>query len=94
VLVGVIADDGGAANPAAAGYDLPFPVKTAKAARRLATRIEDGCAGQYAAVIAAATDPSTRALPLSWLFDAARRHVVWADSAPALPGLQRQAAAP
>lgn len=91
VLVGVIADAGGAANPAAAGYDLPFPVKTAKAARRLATSIEDGCAGQYAAVIAAATDPNARALPLSWLFDAAHRHLVWAGSAPALPGLQAPA---
>jgi hypothetical protein len=92
VLVGVIADAGGAANPAAAGYDLPFPVKTAKAARRLATSIEDGCAGQYAAVIAAAADPKARGLPLSWLFDAAHRHLVWAGSAPALPGLLPPAA--
>jgi hypothetical protein len=91
-LVGLIADAGGAANPAAAGYDLPFPVTTAKAARRLATTIEDSCAGQYATVIAAAADPSARALPLAWLFDAARGHLVWAGSAPALPGLQTPAA--
>jgi hypothetical protein len=90
-LVGVIADAGGAANPGAAGYDLPFPVRSGKAARRLATAIEDGCAGQYAAVIAAANDPGARALPMTWLFDAARRHLVWSGSAPALPGLQAPA---
>ncbi len=90
-LIAMIRVAGGAADPGAGGYVVPFPVASIASARRLASTIESRCAGNYAQLVSALGPPGARGVPLTWLLDAARRQASWSGVAPALPGLQEPA---
>ena len=73
--------------PAEAGYQLPFPVDSRGAARRLAVLVERRCATLYAAVVAA-TDGPARSFAAQSLAECAVAAVSWGDPGDAFPGLQ------
>jgi hypothetical protein len=93
-LVAMIRAAGGAADPGAGGYVVPFPVASIASARRLASTVESRCAGNYAQLVSALAPPGARGAPLTWLGDAARRQALWSGVAPALPGLQPATGSP
>jgi hypothetical protein len=73
-----------AADPA---YALPFAVTDAASARRLAIHLEDGCAGVFADLVAAAAAKDVRALAARLVRDCAERRVRWGARPVAFPGL-------
>jgi hypothetical protein len=77
---------------AAPAYSLPFPVASGAAARRLATRLEDGVAAAYADLVAAAGDQALRQLAARALQEAAVRAVRWRGRSLPFPGLTEVAA--
>ncbi|MET9021266.1 ferritin-like domain-containing protein [Actinopolymorpha sp. NPDC004070] len=70
-----------------AGYRLPFQVTGGSSARRLAAYLEDGCAGVFADLVAAATSSSVRTLGTDLLVDCARRRLDWGADPVAFPGV-------
>jgi hypothetical protein len=81
------------AEPVAAlgSYDLPEPTPTGAAVRGLAAGLEDGAAGAYADLVAAARGP-LRESAVAWLSEAAVRGAGWRGSgAGAWPGLAGRA---
>ena len=88
-LIVMIQAAGGAADPGAGGYALPFPVASAASARRLAALVEARCAGNYAQVVVGSVPASSRGASLAWLRDAAVQQSAWTGVAPVLPGLQQ-----
>lgn len=82
---------GGTPQPAAAAYELPFPVPDAAAALRLAAELEDRLAAVYADLVRAAA-PALRTEAATALREAAVRAVRWRGSGVAFPGLAERAA--
>ncbi|MBQ0830921.1 ferritin-like domain-containing protein [Streptomyces tagetis] len=78
---------------AAAGYALPFPVRDAAGAVRLAAELEDRVAGVYSDLVRAA-DGARRATAAGALREAAVRAVRWRGGSVAFPGLAERAGAP
>jgi hypothetical protein len=72
--------------PAAAGYQLPFPVHDARAAVRLVISLEDRLATAYLAVVAL-PEPGLRALGAQGVRSAALRAAAWRGVTVAFPGL-------
>ncbi|GAA2756776.1 ferritin-like domain-containing protein [Actinopolymorpha rutila] len=70
-----------------AGYRLPFQVTGGTSARRLALYLEDGCAGVFADLVAAATSSSVRTMGADLLVDCARRRLDWGADPKAFPGV-------
>jgi hypothetical protein len=77
------------ATPVAAdaGYRLPFQVTGGTSARRLAAYLEDGCAGVFADLVAAATSSDMRTMGTDLLVDCARRRLQWGADPEAFPGV-------
>jgi uncharacterized protein DUF4439 len=71
---------------AAPAYDLPFPVRSAGDARRLAAHLERQLAVGYARLVAASTGDE-RALAARTLQDAAVRTARWSGAVATFPGL-------
>lgn len=63
---------------AAAAYELPFPVRDAASAARLAIRLEAGVA-KAARALQASADPQLRRLAGRMLADATARQAAWRD---------------
>ncbi|MFC8721030.1 ferritin-like domain-containing protein [Kitasatospora sp. NPDC057198] len=80
----VLAAGGASPTAAAAGYRLPFPVKDADSAARLAAHLETQLTAAYADLAAhpAFRDPAAAALR-----ESALRAAHWGADLPALPGL-------
>jgi hypothetical protein len=76
----------GAPVAAAPAYALPFPVRTAADATRLATHLEESVAAVYADLVAAG-DGATRRLAAYALQEAAVRAVRWRGRSTPFPGL-------
>jgi hypothetical protein len=74
---------------AAPAYDLPFPVRNATEARRLASHLERRLAAGYARLVAASTG-TERAVAARALQDAAVRAARWSGAITALPGLHER----
>jgi hypothetical protein len=81
---------GGQPVAAAPAYSLPFPVRTAADARRLAAHLERRLAAGYARLVAASTD-AERQLAARSLQDAAVRAARWSGVSPSFPGLVERA---
>ncbi len=75
-------------SPAAPDYSLPFPVRSADAAVRLATRLEERVAGAYAEVVAAG-DAKLRRFAANEMRECALRATGWRGSSVPFPGLPR-----
>ncbi|MEZ7005943.1 ferritin-like domain-containing protein [Streptomyces sp. AD55] len=88
-----VRDLGGRPVAAAAGYTLPFPVRDAASAVRLAAELEDGVAGVYSDLVRAA-DGARRATAAGALREAAVRAVRWRGGSVAFPGLAERAGTP
>ncbi|WP_037913800.1 ferritin-like domain-containing protein [Actinacidiphila yeochonensis] len=84
-----VADLGGVPVAAAASYRLPFAVGSPKDAARLAAYLEDGVAGAYGDLVAAATG-GVRRDAAGALRAAAVRAVGWRGGSVAFPGLAEQ----
>lgn len=82
-LIVIIGEGAVAAEPL---YALPFPVRTADEARRLAAELERRCAAVYASVVARTVDGQRR-FAASALTDAAVRELTWGGRPDALPGV-------
>ncbi|MBT3154918.1 ferritin-like domain-containing protein [Streptomyces sp. CHD11] len=85
-LVRAVKDAGATPVAAAAGYALPFPVPDARAAVRLAARLEDRLAGVYADLVRASTGEGRRGAAEA-MREAAVRSVRWSGESVAFPGL-------
>lgn len=83
---------GGAPEPAAAAYALPFAVPDGVAAARLAAELEDRLAGVYANLVRASTGRRRREAAGA-LRESAVRSVRWKGSGVAFPGLTERGAA-
>jgi Domain of unknown function (DUF4439) len=81
-------------EPAAAAYTLPFEIDSASDARRLATRIEDGIAQAYAALVAASAQRGLRELGAAALGEAAVAVARWSRDTTAFPGLSTPSPSP
>ncbi|WP_030422705.1 ferritin-like domain-containing protein [Streptomyces sp. SCSIO 75703] len=88
-----VRDLGGRPVAAAAGYALPFPVRDAASAVRLAAELEDRVAGVYSDLVRAA-DGARRAAAAGALREAAVRAVRWRGGSVAFPGLAERAGTP
>jgi hypothetical protein len=86
-----VRDLGGAAEPAAAAYALPFPVPDAAAAVRLAAELEGRVAGSYADLVRASTG-ALRADAAAAMRESAVRGARWRGRSVAFPGLAERAA--
>jgi hypothetical protein len=71
---------------AAPAYELPFPVASASAARRLATRLEEGVAATYADLVRA-SGGELRELAGRALQEVAVRAAIWRGASVPFPGL-------
>lgn len=71
--------------PAAASYELPFPVTDAASARRLAVHLEERVAAIWRAALSSVTDLPDRQLAVSALTEAATRGVQWRLKVPGRP---------
>ncbi|MFI7098371.1 ferritin-like domain-containing protein [Streptomyces sp. NPDC050161] len=87
-----VRDLGGKPHPAAAAYELPFPVPDAAAATRLAADLEDRVAAVYADLVRDG-GKAGREEAAAALREAAVRAVRWRGSGVAFPGLAERAAA-
>jgi hypothetical protein len=79
-----------AAEPA---YQLPFPVRDARAAVALASHLESAAAGAYAELVAAATGADRR-FAAQALQGAAVRAARWGGTSTAFPGLPNRSPTP
>jgi hypothetical protein len=75
-LIEMLRARGVAPVPAAAAYELPFPVHDASSAARLAARLEAGTA-KAARALAGAADPALRGFADRLLADATARQATW-----------------
>lgn len=75
-LIQLLAARGVTPVPAAAAYELPFPVRDAASAARLASRLEAGVA-KAARALEASADPQLRQLGDRMLADATARQQAW-----------------
>lgn len=85
-LTALIQQTGAEPHPAAVGYQLPFPVRSAGQAKALAAIMEDRVAQAYLALVAL-TDDSLRELGAREVRAAALRAAAWRGSTEAFPGL-------
>jgi hypothetical protein len=85
-LTEMIARLGAAPAAASAAYDLPFTVKDAASARRLAVYIEDGVTRAYLAIVAV-SDAGLRAFGALAMQEAASRATAWSGQTTAFPGM-------
>jgi len=85
-LAALIRDGGAEPVAAEAGYQLPEPVTSQAAARRLATLVEEAAATAYADLVGAG-DAELRELGARALADAAVRAAGWRAAGVAFPGL-------
>jgi hypothetical protein len=76
---------GGEPGAAAAAYTPPFPVDSARAARRLAALVEDRLAGQWAGLAASSTS-AARTSAGQQAQECAVRSVTWSGVAPVWAG--------
>lgn len=72
--------------PASAAYDLPFAVRDAASARRLAVALEDGVTQAYVGLVAV-TDPTLRTFGALAMQPPAKRAAAWRGSTVAFPGM-------
>ena len=91
-LIEMIAASGGQPVAAAAAYQLPFPVTSARAAVTLATTLEDGVTRAFLALVAA-SDRAIRTFGALAMQDSAVRAAQWRDATVAFPGLPHGATA-
>ncbi|MFB8171961.1 ferritin-like domain-containing protein [Kitasatospora purpeofusca] len=77
---------GATPDPAAAGYQLPFPVTDAATAGRLAAHLETRLTGVYADLVAAVPTPQ-RPLAADALRESALRARQWGAAPTAFPGI-------
>uniref|UniRef100_A0AAU2JUB0 Ferritin-like domain-containing protein n=1 Tax=Streptomyces sp. NBC_00049 TaxID=2903617 RepID=A0AAU2JUB0_9ACTN len=89
-LARTVRELGGAPRPAEAAYDLPFEVRTAADAERLAADIEDRVAGAYSDLVRSAEGPLRREAADA-LSAAAVRAARWRGVGVAFPGLTERA---
>ncbi|MFF8954542.1 ferritin-like domain-containing protein [Streptomyces sp. NPDC014894] len=89
-LARTVRDLGGAPDPAAAAYALPFPVPDGAAAVRLAAVLEDRVAGVYSDLVRAGDGALRREAAVA-LREAAVRAARWRGSGVAFPGLAERA---
>ncbi|MFF8265784.1 ferritin-like domain-containing protein [Streptomyces sp. NPDC016562] len=89
-LTRTVRELGGAPRPSAAAYALPFEVRTAADAERLAADIEDRVAGAYADLVRSAEGPLRREAADA-LSAAAVRSARWRGAGVAFPGLPERA---
>ncbi|MFD9063891.1 ferritin-like domain-containing protein [Kitasatospora purpeofusca] len=82
----LLAGAGATPDPAAAGYQLPFPVGDAASAGRLAAHLETRLTTVYADLVAAVPTPQ-RPLAADALRDSALRARQWGAAPTAFPGL-------
>lgn len=71
---------------ASAAYTLPFAVRDAGAARRLAVALEDGVTQGYLGLVAV-TDPTVRTFGALAMQPPAKRAAAWRGSTVAFPGM-------
>lgn len=71
--------------PPAPSYELPFPVKDAAGARRLAVHLEERLAATWRSTLGAVTDIPDRQLAVAALIHAATRGVQWRLRVPGEP---------
>ena len=71
---------------ASAGYQLPFPVRDARSARRLAAALEDGVTQGYLGLVAV-TNQTLRTFGALGMLPPAKRAVAWRGSTVAFPGM-------
>ncbi|MCB5909327.1 ferritin-like domain-containing protein [Streptomyces pinistramenti] len=86
-----VRDLGGTPRPAAAAYELPFPVPDAAAATRLAAELEDRVAAVYADLVRDGGEAGRKEAAAA-LREAAVRAVRWRGSGVAFPGLTERSA--
>lgn len=89
-LTRTVRELGGAPRPAEAAYALPFQVRTAADAERLAAVVEDRVAGAYSDLVRAAEGPLRREAADA-LSAAAVRAARWRGVGVAFPGLSERA---
>ncbi|MGX2994197.1 ferritin-like domain-containing protein [Streptomyces sp. JNUCC 64] len=92
-LARAVRDLGEEPGQAAAAYALPFPVRDAGDAVRLAARLEDRLAGVYADLVRASGGTRRRAA-VDALRETAVRAARWRGGSVAFPGLAERAAGP
>lgn len=92
-LVRAVRDLGGRPVAADAAYALPFPVRDADSAVRLAAELERRVAGVYSDLVRA-SEGDRRGIAARALREAAVRAVRWQGGSVAFPGLAERAAAP
>lgn len=85
-LTRTVRELGGTPRPSEAAYALPFEVRTAADAERLAAEIEDGVAGAYSDLVRAAQGPLRREAADA-LSASAVRAARWRGVGVAFPGL-------
>jgi hypothetical protein len=88
-----VRDLGGKPEAASAAYALPFAVRDAATAVRLAAELEDRVAGVYSDLVRAATG-DLRSTAAEALRESAVRAVRWSGESVAFPGLAERAAGP
>ena len=71
---------------ASAAYELPFPVRDARSARRLAAAIEEGVTQAYLGLVAV-TNETLRTFGALAMLPPADRAVAWRGSTVAFPGM-------
>ena len=71
---------------ASAAYELPFPVRDARSARRLAAALEDGVTEGYLGLVAV-TNQVLRTFGALAMLPPAKRAVAWRGSTVAFPGM-------
>lgn len=81
---GLVTAAGAVAPPAAASYDLPGPVSTAREARELMAQVDNALVGVYADAAAAAVGPERRWAARTAAANAARA-VDWGAPSQAFP---------
>ena len=90
-LARTVRELGGAPRPAEAAYALPFQVRTAADAERLAAEIEDRVAGAYSDLVRASEGPLRR-MAADALSASAVRAARWRGVGVAFPGLTERRA--
>jgi hypothetical protein len=84
-VAALLDEQGVAAAPAAAAYELPFPVLSAVDAAALAAALEAGVAAAWVALLDDAREPATRTLAVQELGAAEVRAVGWRSAAGQTP---------
>jgi len=92
-LTAMLTARGSQPQPAAAAYALPFPVRSAADAVRLAAVLEDRVTAVYLGLVALG-EPALRAFGAAAVRSAALRAAAWRGSTLAFPGLEVPARRP